>query len=149
MDGEPGGDKGSTSDVPESPEKELPPPNFLEIEPIYEALGHPRRRYLCYTLLKDTEWSLNDLATKIVAWETDVPEHAVTEDQREEVYISLYHAHIPKLVAEGVVTFDEGTERVTAAEHADQVLTALEGMGGSLDAAQETHARSEMDERED
>lgn len=88
------------------------------------------------------------MATKIAAWEHHVPEHAVTEDQREEVYVALYHAHVPKLVDEGVITFDEATETITTAEHAEQVLTALEGMGASLDANQETHARGGMDDQE-
>ncbi|MFC6976219.1 hypothetical protein ACFQL1_18485 [Halomicroarcula sp. GCM10025709] len=120
---------------------------MLEVETVYEALGHPRRRYLCYTLLEDTEWTLTELATKIAAWENDVPEHAVTNDRREAVYVSLYHAHVPKLVDEGVIAFDETTETITVAEHAEQVLAALEGMGASLDASQETHAREEIDER--
>ncbi len=146
MAGEPDPDEEATSDVSASPDKQLPPSDFLAIEPVYEALGHPRRRYLCYTLLENTEWSMTDLATKIAAWENDVPEHAVTEDQREKVYVSLYHAHVPKLVDEGVITFDESTERITTAEHAEQVLTALEGMGASLDSNQETHARGEMND---
>ncbi len=134
-----------TSDASASRETQLPSPDILEIESVYEALGHSRRRYLCYTLFEDTEWSLTDLATKIAAWENDVPEHTVTEDQREEVYIALYHAHVPKLGDEGVITFDEATETITTAGHADQVLTALEGIGASLDSKQETHARSDMD----
>ena len=149
MAGEPDPDEEATSDVSAPHDKQLPSHDFLEIEPVYEALGHSRRRYLCYTLLEDTEWSLTDLATKIAAWENDVPEQAVTDDQREEVYVALYHAHVPKLVDEGVITFDEATERISTAEHAEQVLTALEGMGASLDSNQETHARSEMDEQED
>ncbi|WP_425504250.1 DUF7344 domain-containing protein [Saliphagus infecundisoli] len=59
----------------------------------------------------------------------------------------LYHAHVPKLVDEGVITFDTDDETITTAGHAEQVLTALEGIGASLDAEQETHARSEMDDR--
>ena len=124
------------------------PPEILDLDHVYDALGHPRRRYLCYTLHEDTEWSLTDLATKIVAWENDVPEYAVTDLERERVYISLYHAHVPKLVDEGVITFDELTETIIAAENATQVLTALEGMGASLDADQETHARKEMNDVE-
>lgn len=149
MTDEPDLDGDLTSDASASPERQLPPPPaFLEIEPVYEALGHSRRRYLCYTLFEDTEWSLTELATKIAAWENDVPEHAVTEDQREELYVALYHAHVPKLVDEGVIAFDAATETITTAEHAEQVLTALEGMGASLDSNQETHARSAMDEHE-
>ncbi|MFB6185162.1 MAG: hypothetical protein ABEI96_11455 [Haloarculaceae archaeon] len=149
MAGEPDPDEEVTSDASASPETQRSPPAILEIEPVYEALGHPRRRYLCYTLFEDTEWSLTDLATKIAAWENDVPEHTVTEVQREDVYVSLYHAHVPKLVDEGIITFDGATETITTTEHAEQVLTALEGMGASLDSNQEMHARSEMDEQED
>jgi hypothetical protein len=149
MANESGPDEEATSDASASPETTLPSSDILEIEPVYEALGHPRRRYLCYTLLENTEWSLTDLATKIAAWENDVSEHAVTEDQREEVYVALYHAHVPKLVDEGVITFDEETEQISTAEHAGQVLAALEGMGASLNSEQETHARGEVNEEED
>ncbi|WP_217493358.1 hypothetical protein [Haladaptatus sp. W1] len=47
-----------------------------------------------------------------------------------------------------VIEFDADTETITPGPHAVQVLTALEGAGGSLDNRQETHARSEFD-RED
>ncbi|WP_256393881.1 DUF7344 domain-containing protein [Natronoarchaeum rubrum] len=125
-----------------------PPQELLELDHVYEALGHPRRRYLCYTLLEDTQWTLTDLATKLAAWENDIPKHAVTNDQRERVYVSLYHAHVPKLVDEGIITFDDASEMITAAENADHVLTALNGMGASLDSIQETHARGDMDDGE-
>ena len=126
---------------------EQPPPEaILELDHVYQALGHSRRRYLCYSLLEQTEWSLIDLASKIAAWENDIPEHEVTNHQREQVYVSLYHAHIPKLVGEEVITFDSRTETITPARNAEQVLAALNGMGATLDANQETHARSEMDE---
>lgn len=46
---------------------DLPSHGVLEIEAVYEALGHPRRRYLCYTLFEDTEWSLAELASKVAA----------------------------------------------------------------------------------
>ena len=123
-----------------------PPEAILELDHVYQALGHPRRRYLCYSLLGQTEWSLTDLARKIAAWENDIPEHEVTNHQRDQVYVSLYHAHVPKLVGEQVITFDRRTETITPARNAEQVLAALNGMGATLDANQETHARSEMDE---
>jgi hypothetical protein len=129
-------------------EGQLPPREILELDHVYEALGHSRRRYLCYTLLERTEWSLTDLATKIAAWENDVPERAVTGLQRERVYVSLYHTHVPKLVDDGVVTLEESTETIAPAENATQVLAALEGMGATLDSNQETHARGEMNDDE-
>lgn len=145
MDDEPAysGESGTGSESP-STGKMSPIREILDLDHVYEALGHPRRRYLCYSLLEDTRWSLPDLATKIAAWENDIPDHAVTENQRERMYVSLYHAHVPKLVDEGVIVFDDVNETVTPAENADQVLAALEGIGVGLDSTQETHARGDM-----
>jgi hypothetical protein len=117
----------------------------LELQPVFEAIAHPRRRYLVYTLAEATEWSLDDLATKLAAWETDTPEANIPTLTRQEMYTSLYHAHVPKLVELDVIEFDAVTETITPGPHAVQVLTALEGAGGSLDNRQETHARSEFD----
>lgn len=113
----------------------------LGLNHVYDALAHPRRRYLCYTLLEETEWSLTELATKIAAWEHEVAEEEVTATQRDNVYISLYHAHVPRLVDDDVITFDEELETTAISDNAEQVLTALNGMGASLDSDQEYHAR--------
>lgn len=121
-----------------------PPPSVLELDHVYDALAHPRRRYLCYILLEATEWSLTEIATKAAAWEQEIPEHEVSSHRRERVYVALYHAHVPKLVDQDVVEFDADTETITPGENADQVLAALEGVGASLDAEQEIHARSEI-----
>ncbi len=120
----------------------------LELQPVFEAIGHPRRRYLVYTLSEETEWSLDDLATKLAAWETDTKEANIATLTRQEMYVSLYHSHVPKLVDLDVIEFDDETETITPGPHAVQVLTALEGAGGSLDNRQETHARHDFD-RED
>jgi hypothetical protein len=127
----------------------VPDPDLLRLDGVFVALAHPRRRYLCYSLLSATEWSLRDLAAKVAAWETDRPEHAVDEDRRERVYLSLYHAHVPRLVDEGIVTFDPETEQLATGPHADRVRTVLERLGASEDAGQEAHARSEMTEDDD
>jgi hypothetical protein len=123
-----------------------PPAEILEMEFVYEALAHPRRRYLCYSLLSNTRWTLTELSTKLVAWEQDVPEEDVADFDRDEMYVSLYHAHVPKLIELDIVEFEDGDEEfVVADENAVQVLAVLEGAGASLDALQETHARSVYD----
>lgn len=137
------GTAGSGTSATDEP---LPPPGILELDHVYRALAHPRRRYLCYTLLENTEWSVTALATKIAAWEHGVSEDAVTERDRERVLVSLYHAHIPKLVDDDIVDFDDATETIRPAGNAEQVLAALEAMGGSLDSRQESHARGEIDD---
>jgi hypothetical protein len=108
-------------------------PATLHLDYLYDALAHPRRRYLCHLLSRDGEWTLADIARAVAAVENDVPASGVTELEYEGVYTSLYHAHIPKLAEGGVVTFDPDAEVVGAGEHADRVLAALEAIRERLD----------------
>ena len=116
----------------------------LKLEPLYSALAHPRRRYLCHTLLEETEWTLDELARKIAAWEHGVSDGEIANDQQERVYVSLYHAEVPNLVRNRVIEFDGVTETISPGENAAQVLDALRTLSTELGV--EVHARGEMDE---
>lgn len=120
-------------------------PTILELDHVFEALAHPRRRYLLYTLVEEPEWSLDDLAAKIAAWEQDVPREALRAEDIDRVFIELYHSHIPQLVEDDIVAFDEATRTIRPAANAEQVLNILETAGGSTDSAQEHHARGGHD----
>jgi hypothetical protein len=96
-------------------------PAVLDLDHVFGVLDHPRRRYLLYAL-----------ATKLVAWEQGVDETAVSEDDRDRTYASIYHAHVPKLVEYGVSRFDEPTERIGPSDNTAQVFAVLEGAGNAL-----------------
>lgn len=134
----------STASVPDSPSLSIDP-SVLELDFVFSVLSQPRRRYLLYALAENPEWTLTELATKLVAWETGVEEEAVDAERRDQMYLSLYHTHVPKLVDEDVVTFDAETETLARGQHATQVLAALAGAGHSLDATQEQHASRAYD----
>lgn len=118
----------------------------LDLQYVFEALAHPRRRYLLYTLLEKNAWTLTELAEKVAAWEHDGHADAVTETDRDRVYVSLLHAHVPKLEDDDVVAFDPEDETIEKGPNAEQVLALLEHAGASLDAAQEKHARTDGDD---
>ncbi|ODR79509.1 hypothetical protein BG842_12355 [Haladaptatus sp. W1] len=139
-DTETASEKLSDAELPELSE------DVLELNHVFQALAESRRRYLVYTLKSKTQWELTDIATKIASWEMDLPEHEVPGGEVERTYVSLYHAHVPKLVDEGVITFEKSTEVIRPGPNAQQVLAALAGAGASLDMQQESHARSEMDD---
>lgn len=122
-----------------------PPVEVLEMDFVYEALAHPRRRYVIYSLLSNAQWTLTELATKLAAWEGDIPEEAVDDVDRDEMYISLYHTHVPKLVELDIVWVEDSSDEevVVADGNAAQVLAVLEGAGASLDALQENHTRTD------
>ncbi|WP_458189980.1 DUF7344 domain-containing protein [Haladaptatus sp. NG-WS-4] len=39
------------------------------------------------------------MATKVAAWEMNVPEGDVLQYEIEKTYVSLYHAHVPKFAS--------------------------------------------------
>ncbi|WP_129115011.1 DUF7344 domain-containing protein [Halegenticoccus tardaugens] len=119
----------------------------LDLQYVFDALAHTRRRYLLYTLLEKRAWTLTELATKIAAWERDVSEDAVTAADRDRVYVSLLHLHVPKLAADDIVTFSSDEETIEKGPNAEQVLAVLGRAGASLDSAQEVHARKDYDDR--
>jgi hypothetical protein len=88
-------------------------------------LNDRRRRYVLYALAEDPEWTLQELATRLVAWEEGVEDDDVGPNCRERRYISLYHTHVPKLADEGVVEFDADAERITPGERAAGVIEFL------------------------
>jgi hypothetical protein len=145
MQGSPEDEDAPVADAGEEPTID---PAVLELDHVFEVLDHPRRRYLLYALAADDEWTLTELATKLAAWENDVDEADIDGATRDQVYVSLYHAHVPKLVEEGAVRFDADEERITPGEHTEQITTALEGAGASLEQRREAHAREEYDGEE-
>jgi len=120
----------------------------LELDGVFAALAHPRRRYLLYTLVDGIEEeTLTELATKIAAWEQDKALDDVGEGERRSVHVALYHSHVPKLADLGIVDYREGSDVLVRAVNADQVRAVLDGAGAELDSRQETHA-SETDATE-
>jgi len=114
----------------------------LELDKVFAALGHPRRRYLLYTLVNaSSEETLSELATKLAAWEQDKPVSGVTDHERRDVHLSLYHSHIPKLADLGVLDYQEAGDIIVRARNTEQVQTILARGGAEMDARQETHAQ--------
>lgn len=114
----------------------------LELDEVFAALGHPRRRYLVYTLANgESEVALPELAAKIAAWERDIPTDAVSEEARRRVHTSLYHSHVPKLADLGVIEHVEAEGILVRAHNTTQVETVLGGAGAEFDSRQEDHAK--------
>jgi hypothetical protein len=124
------------------------PDSILELDEVFAALGHPRRRYLLYTLVNgSTEAPLPELAADIAAWELEKPASEVTAAERRTVHISLYHSHIPKLASLGVVDYDEAENVIVRAVNTAQVQAVLDGAGAELDSRQESHVRDTDDRK--
>ena len=120
----------------------------LEMDGLFEALSHARRRYLLYTLTDgNDEDSLGDLAREIAAWERDSHPDRVADEAVERVEQSLYHAHVPKLADLDIVEYEDADEVLVRARNTEQVQSVLEAAGGELDVRLQEHVRDAGGER--
>ena len=137
---EPSATSTNTSDAMTNPDGATDP--VLELDEVFEALDHPRRRYLLYTLVNGgNEETLPRLAARIAAWEQNTDVSEVTDEKQQKVHVSLYHSHIPKLAALGIIDYQEKKDIIVRAVNTTQVQAVLDGAGAELDSRQETHAR--------
>lgn len=118
----------AVGDRPESQTSKETTNNTAE-SPLRDELGDlladRHRRYVLHCLAtSETPMALADLADELVRWETDTLPTAVQE-QRERVYVSLYHCHLPKLASSGLVSFDINRKLVDLREDADEHLLDL------------------------
>ncbi|MFC6989611.1 hypothetical protein ACFQJD_14505 [Haloplanus sp. GCM10025708] len=94
----------------------------LSPDTVFELLAEQRRRLLLYALFQHSNpMTLPTIADCVTEWESCVPADAVPKE-RLRIYMSLYHAHVPKLETAGVVAYSQPEDMVELNEAA----TALE-----------------------
>jgi hypothetical protein len=81
---------------------------------VAELLADRQRRYLLHALRNaDGESTLDELASKIAAWETEQSVADVSETTVERVRPSLYYNHVPRFEAAGFVAYDSDAVALT------------------------------------
>ncbi|MBX0303001.1 DUF7344 domain-containing protein [Haloarcula salinisoli] len=95
----------------------MPVADELTLSELLELLSHRRRRFVLGTLDEtDGDVPMDSLAKRLAAWEeSDSPADA-TPPAVEDVKLSLYHTHLPKLETAGLVTFDSRHVRYDVGE---------------------------------
>lgn len=93
---------------------------------IYSCLSSSRRRYALYCM-RDAEkaLSLADLAEDVANMETEMPKHEIDKKAVKDVYLSLYHRHVPKLADAGLVQYDQELDMVSLPETSGDVCDSV------------------------
>ena len=97
-------------------------PDFDAHDILFEALAHQRRRYALRSLDNyDAPLALADLAEEVAVQEQDVPITYIPAEDVKQIYISLYHNHLPKLEEASLVRYDQETDSVVLADTGEQL----------------------------
>lgn len=98
----------------------------LPLDTVYEVLSNRLRRdALFFLALHDRPLMLNDLTKEIVVRRENASITEISGEKLHRVATALYHRHVPKLAAAGVVTFDSDRRLVEPTEKMAFVVSYL------------------------
>lgn len=107
-----------------------PDPSVIEsiaADTAFDILSIKRRQCVLQCLLPyDNPVALADLADDVVALENGTGTTDVSKEDAKDVYVSLYHADIPKLSAADIVEYDQVQNTVTLTQNAAELRPLLE-----------------------
>jgi hypothetical protein len=86
-----------------------------DVSSAFELLQDARRRGVLYTVKRNGETSIDEVANRIAAWESADSQRAT---EPKAVKTSLVHSHLPKLDGAGVVDYDSERGTVELASDA-------------------------------
>jgi len=69
--------------------------------------------------------TLPDLADEVAVWAADRSIDEIPAEEVKEVYMSLYHSHVPKLEEADLVTYDQEGDLVSITERGLEVGSSL------------------------
>jgi hypothetical protein len=112
-------------------------PSALSTDDVFHILQTKRRRdVLRYLQGTDGPVRMRALAEQVAAWEHDTTVDALTSNERQRVYISLYQSHLPKLDEERIIRYDKDrgiVERTALAERFDPYIDEVAGTDDQAD----------------
>ncbi len=95
-------------------------PNQETVDAVFGILAHHRRRCALRTLQAyENPMALADLADEVAVQEKDTPITEISPEEVQQVYLDLYHTHIPKLEDEQFVHYDQEQDYVSLSERSE------------------------------
>lgn len=90
---------------------------------LHACLKHERRRHVLYRLKKTRRpQALADLAEYVAGREQEATGSTIDRDAVKDVYLDLYHCHVPKLTEADLVEYEQDADVVALVEYpAEQI----------------------------
>lgn len=108
---------------------DLPP------ERLCELVRHPHRRHVLAELHERSgSISIERLAKRVAARETETSADEVSERQQEAILLELHHNHLPRLESLGLIEYDQSTDGhpVRLVGDIEQLKPALRAAGSDF-----------------
>ncbi|WP_209019637.1 DUF7344 domain-containing protein [Halorussus marinus] len=103
------------------------------LDALLDALGDFRRRCVLAALLSHADLPLADLADEVTVEERGRPLSSVDAQTVLEVYLSLYHTHVPKLSDAGLVAYDQQRDLVALTDAGRELEPAVRSLCSSIE----------------
>lgn len=85
---------------------------YSDADPRFAALAHQRRRDTLSCLHRHNVLALADLADELAVREYGTTIDGIPADAVTDVYLSLYHRHVPKLADANLVRYEQDRDLV-------------------------------------
>ena len=97
----------------------------------HELLSHSYRRFvLSYLGDVDGPQPISKVAAELGAWQAGLPPTERSATDIEDIELTLYHNHLPRMFAANVIEYGPTRETVTLASRAHEMSVHLDETGG-------------------
>lgn len=97
------------------------------LDAVFGSLDHATRRRLVDCLARyDGPISLADAAEAVAVERHGTPIQGIPAEEVRDVYMALYHTHVPELVDSGAVAYDQDRDLVALTERGERLVDVLE-----------------------
>lgn len=101
----------------------------LSLDSALRLLSHTHRRALVDCLDEhDEPIAVADAAADVAEMGTTASKHDLSTEDVDQVYVALYHTHVPKLRDDGIVAYDQNRETIRLTERGQQLATVLRSL---------------------
>lgn len=97
------------------------------LDVLFDVLADQRRRYALECLREfQTSMALPDLADEVASREQERPVPDIPAEEVKQVYMSLYHVHVPKMVDANIVEYTQEQDMVVLTPESEHVEPFIE-----------------------
>lgn len=99
-----------------------------EVNPddLYDVVANPRRRFILRCLLEQSKpMAMADMAVELTKRGENLPKDQISKDRVKSQYIELYHVHIPKMEAVGLLSYDAANRTIDLVDGIEESVSSL------------------------